>query len=38
MGSWSDIAIEPDPELDLIDPLAVESDDVYPDESLPVLE
>jgi hypothetical protein len=34
MRGWSDIAIEPDPELDLIDPLSVEPDDVDPDQSV----
>ena len=38
MRGWSDLVIEPDAELDAIDPLAVESDDVYPDESIPGVE
>lgn len=38
MRGWSDLAIEPDPELDATDPLTVETDDIYPDESVPGVE
>ena len=38
MRGRSDLAIELDPELDAADPLAVETDDIYPDESVPGVE